>query len=868
MNQNREKRDFFTTSHLTILTVYTVFSVLLIGESLLLGWEAWALILIAISIGACWGLHIGQRLTEDIRIWIYTLCILASAFFYGTHVTSTYDLGLLMCAMMMIFISTGMPSVITATQITYYISILYDLYQMKKAGEEFDSLVITRTLLHLAIIFVVGYLARGIMHRWEGVMSESEQEIDKLTEATKRLNDFLANISHEIRTPINAIIGMTGVCIDKEKDESIKRDMTYVSEAGKRVGEQIGDILDYSEISMDSLVINNEDYMLSSLLNDLCVQLRPHLKPELELIIDVDASVPSVLNSDVGKIKKILWHLIMNGIKYTKEGGVYVRITAIEQEYGINLCIAVRDTGVGMTQEETEMAFDGFYQSDSGRTRSSNGLGLGLTIVVGFVSALHGFVQIDSEKDYGTTVRVSIPQKVVDASECMSVDNRDKLTLGAFLHFEKFPNPNVREFYNSMVLNIVHGLHVKMHRVNNVNDLMELLDNVKLTHLFVGEYEYIQNKDYLESIADKVLVAIVASKKVSLSKDSKVRIMEKPFYCFPVVSVLNTSVNDAVCGSSRMTLPGARALVVDDEPMNLIVAKNVLGRYKMDITTVSSGEEAIEICRNEEFDIVFMDHMMPSMDGVETMKTIRKDVGGKGKSLPIVALTANAVSSAKEMFIREGFDDFVAKPIDIAELERALKKVLPKLVEYEETSEEGDNIAVTDDFTSDTGNSTPVAEYGTPAAEDGTHVTEQKKTESDVAVSSDVCEGADAMSRLRAVGVDTETGLLYCQGDEEFYISMLESFIQESADKKKDLKQFFEAGDLKNYAITVHAVKSTSKMIGIMELSDKAKSLEEAAKNDDLDSVNNGMDDLMSEYDSVITNLKNVLSDPSDKEVR
>lgn len=867
MNQNHEKRDFFTTSHLTILTVYTVFSILLIGEALLLGWESWALIMIAISIVACWGIHIQQRMSENMRIWIYTLCILASAFFYGTHVTSTYDLGLLMCAMIMIFVSTGMPSIVTAAQITYYMAIIYDLYQMRKAGEEFDSLVITRTLLHMAIIFVVGYLARAIMHRWDGVMSESEQEITKLTEATNRLNDFLANISHEIRTPINAIIGMTGVCIDKEKDEEIKRDMTYVAEAGKRVGEQIGDILDYSEISMDSLVINNEDYMLSSLLNDICVQLRPHLKPELELIFDVDASVPSVLNSDVGKIKKILWHLIMNGIKYTKEGGVYVRITAIEQDYGVNLCITVKDTGIGMTDDETEMAFDGFYQSDSGRTRSTNGLGLGLTIVVGFVSALHGFVQIDSEKDYGTTVRVSIPQKVVDPSVCMAVDNRDKLTLGAFLHFEKFPNPNVREFYNSMVLNIVHGLHVKMHRVNNVIDLMELLDNVRLTHLFVGEDEYVYNKEYLESIADKVLVAIVASKKVTLDKNSKVRIMEKPFYCFPVVSILNTSVHDVIRSQSRMTLPGVRALVVDDEPMNLIVARNMLGRYKMDITTVNSGEEAVDICRTEDFDVVFMDHMMPKMDGVETMKNIRKDVSGRGKKLPIVALTANAVSSAKEMFIKEGFDDFVAKPIDVAELERALKKVLPGMVEYEDIPEEDDTHVIEERVTA--AEPEPEVKASEPEVEDEATVTSEPaepSTASEPVMTAPA--GTDKMSRLKQVGVDTDTGLLYCQGDEEFYISMLESFVEESADKKRDLDKFLKDEDLKNYAITVHSVKSTSKMIGIMELSDKAKALEEAAKNDDMDTVSNGMDDLMNEYDIVITNLENVLSDSSDKEVR
>ncbi len=851
-NKERDsvRRDFFVTSHLTILTVYTIFSVILIGESLLLGWEGWALILLAASVVLCWMLHIQQRLDEKMRIRIYSACILGASFFYGSHVTSTYDLGLLMCALFMIFIFSGMPAIITVAQITYYVVIAYDLYQLWKAGEVFDALVITRTLLHICIIFVVGYLARNIMRKWNSMIGESEQEIDKLTEATRRLNDFLANISHEIRTPINAIIGLTDVCIEKEKDADIGKDLVYVSEAGKRVGSQIGDILDYSEISTDSLVINNEDYMLSSLLNDLCVSLRPHMKPEVELIVDVDASVPAVLNSDVGKLKKILWHLIMNGLRYTKKGGVYVRITSVKLEYGINLCIMVRDTGVGMSPDELEMAFDGFYQSDSGRSRSTNGLGLGLTIVAGFVSALGGFVQIDGEKDKGTIVRVSIPQKVVDDSQCMSVDSKDKLTLGAFLHFEKFSDPNVREFYNSMVYNIVRGLHLKMHRVSNVEDLKRLTDNLSLTHLFVGEEEYLDNRDYIESIADKVLVAVVASKGVKLAADSRVSLMEKPFYCFPVINILNSTVSDKTEAEEHIALPEVKALVVDDEPMNLIVARNVLGRYGMDITTADSGEEAVNMCRKSDFDIIFMDHMMPRMDGVEAMKQIRRDMGSKSKMSPIVALTANALSSAKEMFFREGFDEFVAKPIDRAELERALKKVLPDKVVYDKAGCSEQVI--------------PVSEAVKQKISKTESIGEEEYTDK---APEDDGEGADTMSRLRAIGVDTDMGLLYCQGDEEFYISMFDSFMEEAVDKKRELNEFLKAKDLKNYAITVHSVKSTSKMIGIMGLSEMARSMEEAAKNGDLEAVSRRAEELIGEYDSVLTTLKGILHDSFNGEV-
>ena len=136
---------------------------------------------------------------------------------------------------------------------------------------------------------------------------------------------------------------------------------------------------------------------------------------------------------------------------------------------------------------------------------------MGLAIVSGFVSLLGGFMTIDSKPDVGTTVHVSIPQKVVDPVSCMSVANPDKLCLGAFLHFEKYENPAVRDYYNAMVLNIVKGLGVQMHRVNNANNLKLLRDSIHLTHVFVGEEEYRDNVDLLEKLARDMVVAVVAN---------------------------------------------------------------------------------------------------------------------------------------------------------------------------------------------------------------------------------------------------------------------------------------------------------------------------------------------------------------------
>ena len=176
MEQRKPEKDYFETHHLLILGCYTVFAVLLIGEALLLNWEAWALILIAISVCICWTLHIRQLLSEHTRVWIYAILMMVSIFFYGTHVTSTYDLGLLMTVLILIFVSTGIPGLITLGQCTYYLAMVYDLISLYRMGEKFDRLLIIRTLLHFVIMTVICLIARNIIRQWVGIMEKSEEE--------------------------------------------------------------------------------------------------------------------------------------------------------------------------------------------------------------------------------------------------------------------------------------------------------------------------------------------------------------------------------------------------------------------------------------------------------------------------------------------------------------------------------------------------------------------------------------------------------------------------------------------------------------------------------------------------------------------
>lgn len=795
MMRRQKENELRALSHLAMVIVVIGFSAVLIVLNMMMGWEKWTIPLCMAAGLGCFFMHVLHRPPERQRIFIYSIILMVEMFYYSVNVDTLYD-STPVIAVVIVLVSMTQESVLTAASIiTGYGGMIYHLIAMQQTvGLELTPSNIIRAIWHLLLVAIVAIIATQLVAAIDRLSEGYESKIKKLGEENKSAGDFLANVSHEIRTPINAVIGLTGVVMEQEKDPQLRRSLRSVEEAGKRVAEQISDILDYSEIDMKKLAVNAEDYMLSSLLNDLVMEIQLIKPRDLELVIDVDPTLPAIMRTDVAKLRKILWHLITNGLKYTKEGGVYVRISPIRQEYGMNLYIEVEDTGVGMTEAEMERVFDRFYQGDSGRTRSTNGLGLGMAIVSGFTSALGGFFTISSKPGVGTRVHVSIPQEVRDTADCMSVRNHQNLCLGAYLHFEKYPNPSVREYYNMMIKRMVQGLKLPMHRVETLENLEKLLSTISFTHLFVAEEEYMTDPDLMEELAHKMVVIVVANPGFPIRPGSKIRLLQKPFYCFPVISALNITSPDEIEEEGRMYCRGVKALVVDDEPMNLTVAIGILNRYGIVVTTAPSGQDAITLCKEQEFDIVFMDHMMPEMDGIEAMHRIRNEMEKERKILPIVALTANAVSTAKEMFLNEGFDGFVSKPIELTDLERVLKKVLPRaLVTYEKAE-------------------------SVPSASDIADAAKEKQAPEDE---------YDGLKRLR---IETKKGLHYCQDDKEFYRTLLNQFASDGKGKREEAAAFYEKQDWKNYAIIVHALKSTAKMIGAMTLSDQARALEDAAK--------------------------------------
>lgn len=812
MERETHQRELHLEAHLCLVIVLSLLSAALFVETLIMGWERWTLPIIGANIICLWTFHVLQAFGERYRVYLYLMMVLVELFFYGSHITSLYDVPI------MVILILGLFSLSDEELSVFWISGVYILllfYHHKQIIEHSSPLEISRLMLDIIGVASAAFLSRYAIRRRKGEHIRYTQINDELKQMNERTENFLTNVSHELRTPINAVSGITEVLLKNEESQQKRDSLLSVQQAGRRLFSQISDILDFTEIDTGRLVTASEPYMISSLVNDLLTEIQMmHYADDLEVIFDVDTQMPSVLIGDSQKIRKILHHLIENACKFTKEGGVYVYIRASKKDYGVNLALSVSDTGIGIDVAIRSQIVGSFYQADAGRSRKSGGMGLGLSIVQGLTLAMGGFMHIDAARGGGTVVQVCVPQKVGDTRPCMSVGNVEKLCVACYLRPEKYRVGAVREYYSRMIEHLASSLHIPLHSINTLRDLKRVQQSYLLTHVFVADEEYVEDPAYFEGLPADITVTVVAEPHFVMPARTRCRVVWKPFNSIPIVSILNNEKASSSTGvqayyKKRFVCPSVKVLVVDDDEMNLIVAKGIFGDYQMQVTTATSGAEALTLCAQHDYDIVFMDHMMPEMDGVEAMHQLKKLTVNRAHPPVVVALTANAVSGAREMFMQEGFDGFVPKPVETSELERVLRHVLPESA-FKAPAAEPAAVSSDSALQAASVKEAPLAEKASSPEE-----------RADVAL--------DPVSALSLAGINTHAGIGYCGGSEDFYIEMLEKYVHDAPVREKELIDALSAHDINRYEIKVHALKSGSKTVGIDDVFEIAKELEEAS---------------------------------------
>ncbi len=643
--------------------------------------------------------------------------------------------------------------------------------------------------------------AAKFLHMIASVLSDMAYNKYLVYRANKELeksgnmkSDFLANMSHEIRTPMNAVIGMAEMALREELPPVAREYINQIKEAGRSLLTIINDILDFTKIESGRMDVNEVKYEPMSIVYDVANIVMTRLKEkDVELILDVSPDLPSELYGDSIRIKQVLLNLLNNAAKFTARGRITMKMNYVETAPDeIEMRISVEDTGIGIKKEDISKLFQSFQQVDSKRNRNIEGTGLGLAISKRLLSLMNGDIWVESEYEKGSKFSCALPQKVINKAPSITIQDADSLLAGVLVS-----NPYIRESLCSDVADLGVDYILK-----DSKDFHTFPEGKKIFlfieySLFSGKVEaFVRQNPQITAV---LLIEFYDSVDYNIPN---LLVVRKPLFALTIAMILNGEElhfdDDTDKKEFDFIAPDANVLIVDDNAVNLTVAEGIMEPLKMKIDTVTSGKAAVDKISRFHYDIVFMDHMMPELDGVETTHIIRR-FHPEYDDVPIIALTANAVEGTKEMFCREGMNDFIPKPIELRLLASKVKQWIP--IEKVQKIHHTRNI-------------------------------DKGEKKSDHIVVGDL---------------DIKYAMEFLVSEELFW-KVLKVYYHSIDKKAKLIKELEEAENWTEYTIEVHALKNSSKQIGAMVLSERAAAMEKAGNARDALSIHRHTDKMLEQY--------------------
>lgn len=631
-----------------------------------------------------------------------------------------------------------------------------------------------------------------------------EKANEELERANRMKSDFLANMSHEIRTPMNAVIGMAEIAMHEKEMPKVEDYLMQIQSSGRNLLNIINDILDYSKIESGKMEIIEDEYEPFMEFADIANVLVTRIgdKP-LELFVVVDSDLPHVLKGDAMRIRQVLINLANNAIKFTPEGIVRVNIKCEPVSPGmVNMTYHVIDTGIGIKEEDLGKLFVSFQQVDSRRNRSVEGTGLGLAISQKLVVAMGGQIGVESEYGKGSDFWFTVPQKVIDETNDVFVE--DAAGKHAFVLDE---NEGMMDVFVREVRRLGAGS-------STLASLQDYVPSGKKDFLFFKEDYYNEGiRDFLNHHKDVIGIILIGVASKFVPDISNLHIMRRPETTIRLVQTLNEkydevrSVDEDKVFKADFIAPDARVLIVDDNAINLTIAGGLMAPLKMQIDTADGGQCAVDKVKANVYDIVFMDHMMPEVDGVDATRQIRS-AGDSIHQPVVIALSANVMEEAKKLFKEVGMNDFVAKPIEVRNLITTIKKWLPA----------------------------------------------EKIVDSDAAEAAGEDDARENVERLQGAGLDTEAAIR-ALGSAALYDKIAAEYYRSGEDKYNSITEAFDTEDWENYTIRVHALKSSSRQIGAMELGSKAEALEKAGMARDINTIRANTEEALHEFRELLDKL-------------
>ena len=686
-------------------------------------------------------------------------------------------------------------------------NVVFDWMDMHPAtGEPMPSEVTLHRCTIKGEYYVLAFVRDVRSH--VNLMTELQRALESAQLANKAKSRFLSRMSHEIRTPMNAVIGMAELALREDMTDAAREHIFILKQSAANLLSIINDILDFSKIESGTLEIIPEEYHLASLLNDVINIIKVRMVDSyLHFNINIDYSIPSLLYGDMSRIRQIMINLLSNSVKYTESGFISMTIQGEVIDDEVKLTISIEDSGKGIREENIASLFEEFAQFDTLVNKGIEGTGLGLPIVHSLLKLMGGEIIVESEYGVGSKFTVIFSQGIRSADSLVVVNFPKNTNV---LIFEQ------REDCVEQLSRALNDLKVKYSVVPIISEFYNKLVSEKFDFIFIAQALYSDIKLMYGDLLAKSKIVLIAKFGEHVD-ENKLHVLSTPIHSLPVADILNgVEFNSSGAKSGRQFTkfhaPSARVLIVDDISTNLKVAEGLLAPYRMQVDTCESGRQAIEAIKHNNYDLVLMDHMMPAMDGMEATMHIRGLENEHIKNMPIVALTANAISGTKEVFLQNGFNGFLSKPIDTIKLHSIVEKWIPK-----DKREE-----VTDDF----------ANFNS------------KKENLEIEIR----------------GVDTAKGIKLTGGTAEVYIQTLKIYCENVKQKIDQIRDSLKNEDFLLYTTYVHALKSASGSIGADAISKFADILEEAGHEKNIDFIVDNTGKFLSGLETLLENISPLFS--------